>query len=405
MSGLAEQKAMENYLSNDIDTEQANITSQDEAKNNKSGPTPEVVVWMWINALDDIKMSEECFYCDFDLIFFWLPSPKDRNANGEEKVVWEDDSLKFFYHNFTLVNCIQADIRLQNQGKMENGGNDPYDTKLAFNEWAKDYSYLNYVKYSIKGTFKERFELYNFPFDVQDLQIHLQYNMHKDTSRLNCVFDKSKYFLHGTWLADSTIGPNVHLDEYAQEGFQIVNYCSVNEFDHVEFKIKIARKFGVYFWKVGIYMLILTLSSIGVFCMNNDVDSVDQLALLFTLLLTGVALQFVVGSWLPVLSYVTLLDEYIIVSFLTMFLVVVFIYIFDIFEIDLTDETKITLTIILFLTFILSQILFGVLFYVKRKEEMKKIESYETSFPIEGSENNNDEKKSPNMIAKIVLHT
>ena len=423
MSERNNQLAMESYLQHD--TQQDNIQlahSSDASSQNSGGPKREVLAWIWVNALDDINMSDETFYVDFELFIFWLPTDEEKEKAKEKekkdddesnnKLEFEDESLSYFYDNFALVNGTSVDMRLQSQGKIINGGIDPYGTKLTLNKSFSKDSTLYYIKYSIKGTFKERFELHNFPFDVQDLQIHLQHNQHKATKRLNVNFDERKYFLHDSWLSHSTISPNVHLDEYTQEGFQTVNYCSVNGFDHIEFKIKIARKYSVYFWKVGIYMLILTMSSIGVFCLNTDtVDPVDQLSLLFTLLLTGVAVQFVVGSWLPILSYVTLLDQYITVAFLTMFTVVVFIYIFDIFEVDISDDGKLGVALTLFGIFTLCQIGFCILFYIRRKEEMKKIEQFDTSLPIEGSDTNNNDKKeeneqekSANILAKTVLH-
>lgn len=104
----------------------------------------------------------------------------------------------------------------------------------------------------------------------------------------------------------------MELDEYCIEGFKVTLFESVYKYDNIHYKLKISRKWSIYFWKIGLYLLLLTLSSVGVFCMDDDsANNADKLGLLFTLLLTGVALQFVVEAWVPSLSYLTLLDNYI----------------------------------------------------------------------------------------------
>ena len=186
--------------------------------------------------------------------------------------------------------------------------------------------------------------------------------------------------LFGNWLSEMENEVIDDIDEY-----NVLNYYVIRRgsgWDNYDFKIKISRNYFVYFWKVGIYMLLLSISSICVFCMNtdsinndnnNNISSADQLSLLFTLLLTGIALQFVVGSWLPNTSYLTLLDKYILLSFIVMFIIIIMVFIFDIFDIDLNSNLKRILSLIIIVLFVLSQIICVIIFKQKRNEELTKV--------------------------------
>ena len=66
-------------------------------------------------------------------------------------------------------------------------------------------------------------------------------------------------------------------------------------------------------------------SALLAFSMDPVDDLSDRFGLTVTLLLTAVAFQFVVSSELPQLPYLTLLDEYIIMSFIFLFIVMVMV--------------------------------------------------------------------------------
>merc|ERR1712113_959518 len=82
------------------------------------------------------------------------------------------------------------------------------------------------------------------------------------------------------------------------------------------------RRFEVYLWNVVFFMALisgLTLCSFAV----EEVDLGERLAIIITLLLTSVAYQSSVFSTLPNVPYLTLLDKYIVTSFVFMTLVTI----------------------------------------------------------------------------------
>ena len=64
-----------------------------------------------------------------------------------------------------------------------------------------------------------------------------------------------------------------------------------------------------------------TASTLFAFSMDPVDDLTDRFGFVVTLLLTSVALQFVVSTQLPKLPYLTLLDEYVVLSFSFLFMI------------------------------------------------------------------------------------
>ena len=106
-----------------------------------------------------------------------------------------------------------------------------------------------------------------------------------------------------------------------------------NNYSVMNFRIKLLRKWSIYFWRVGIFMLSISLSSIIVYTMRPD-DVSSRYDVLITLLLTVIAFQFVVTSYLPNISYLTLLDKYILFCFAFLILNMIIIAILSIIELE-----------------------------------------------------------------------
>jgi len=79
------------------------------------------------------------------------------------------------------------------------------------------------------------------------------------------------------------------------------------------------RVVEAYFWRLGLYLVVLCSSGLSTW----SVEVLDnRLNMLFTLLLTMVALQMVVNSTVPNIPYLTLLDKYTIFSFFFIFILI-----------------------------------------------------------------------------------
>ena len=86
-------------------------------------------------------------------------------------------------------------------------------------------------------------------------------------------------------------------------------------FSRALFSINIERHWGFYFWRIILPLLIIITASWAVFWMRPN-ELGDRLSISFTALLTIVAFNFIVADTLPKISYLSLLDVLITITYL-----------------------------------------------------------------------------------------
>ncbi len=86
-------------------------------------------------------------------------------------------------------------------------------------------------------------------------------------------------------------------------------------FSRALFAIDIERHWGYYFWRIILPLLIIITVSWSVFWMRQN-ELGDRLGISFTALLTIVAFNFIVADTLPRISYLSLLDVLITITYL-----------------------------------------------------------------------------------------
>lgn len=84
--------------------------------------------------------------------------------------------------------------------------------------------------------------------------------------------------------------------------------------------MEIERKFGFYFWNIVFPTFILVDLSFVSFLFQEK-DLTDRLTVTLTLILTMFALKFAVSQYIPPTNYLTLLDRYIVTSYIMLALV------------------------------------------------------------------------------------
>jgi len=141
---------------------------------------------------------------------------------------------------------------------------------------------------------------------------------------------------------------------------------------HTTLRMKIARKWSIYFWRIGIFTMILSMCALSVFTLDKDDDRDDRYGMLLTLLLAAVAFQYIINSELPKLPYLTLMDKYVLFSFAYLFLGIVFVTIGAWFEVS--DATDIAFLWVLVAVFVVFHIWFIATAYFARKYELKKLD-------------------------------
>lgn len=87
-------------------------------------------------------------------------------------------------------------------------------------------------------------------------------------------------------------------------------------------EVVVERLYMVHVIRVVLVLALFSLTSISALCEDDDVNALDRLALLVTLMLTSATYSLVVKGDIPALGYVTLVDTYVLCTFSFIALVV-----------------------------------------------------------------------------------
>ena len=79
--------------------------------------------------------------------------------------------------------------------------------------------------------------------------------------------------------------------------------------------MKLERHADYYFWNIVFVMYLLVVTSFTTVFLD-PLDFADRQGISFTIILAAVAYKYVVASLLPRISYLTLLDKYVVLAFL-----------------------------------------------------------------------------------------
>lgn len=236
------------------------------------------------------------------------------------------------------------------------------------------------LKWRFAGTFAESFELQHFPRDRQDLSVRIsssipryvfgkaapagevqKANILKQLDELTEMEDRAaavsqkeegsqeRLAFHRRWLREQ-ISTEVLREVLAFQPsskcsiVQASNFCMANIYSlhprvrmhctqtkscdsststvrpQLVLSISISRCSSYFFWNIEALMFLLTLMGGATFACERS--AADRLGLSLTLVLTAVAFKFVISADLPKISYLTLLDKYVLGCFVFLALVV-----------------------------------------------------------------------------------
>ncbi|XP_060085710.1 gamma-aminobutyric acid receptor subunit gamma-4-like [Ylistrum balloti] len=175
-------------------------------------------------------------------------------------------------------------------------------------------------KRRIKGTFTEKMELEDFPFDSQDLSVVIT----SDKSIKEVVFEEDNQDLSSINVSSFADEQEWWLNDYVDSRISVIKK-EFTQSKNVEFPVLrvsciATRQFMFFVWNIIIIMFIISMLSFGTFSVNRTLPQ-NRLQLAFTLTLTGVTFRFVANQSLPKISYLTKLDKYILFSMIFNFLV------------------------------------------------------------------------------------
>ena len=162
---------------------------------------------------------------------------------------------------------------------------------------------------------KSPFDLRKFPFDRQKLQIEIEsfiwtknkLQMHEHGGKIGF----SDHFEMPEWTL-KTVEGSIETRQEARDR---------DAFSEFVLNIEVLRKPGYYLWKIMFPLALLICATWVVFWLKGRlVDT--RLGLAFRGVLIVVAYQFLIAGKLPLVSYLTFMDSFLIFSFLLMALTI-----------------------------------------------------------------------------------
>lgn len=158
--------------------------------------------------------------------------------------------------------------------------------------------------------------LHDFPFDRQDLLIKLRLPRTHDKNNILRIYEvefEGRFEVPEWRFFESQIFRPLSAKGGRKE--------PVDDLTEIQVKVPASRNAFNYVCNYGGLMCLLTTVCGYVFVLDVDMAS-ERSAITTTMLLTSVAFKFLVGEKLPSISYLTLLDKYIIICFLIQLLII-----------------------------------------------------------------------------------
>ncbi|GFO50407.1 glycine receptor subunit alpha-3 [Plakobranchus ocellatus] len=213
-------------------------------------------------------------------------------------------------------------------------------------------------KRRVKGTFAENMELYDFPFDTQHLSLVL--------TAEECDVE----------LVEDAREPSLvsHLSFVDEQEWQIKDLveCVPGNMGRGELgnlppagtmllvRIHASRRAGFFFWNVLAITCLICSLILCTFSVSRD-HPTNRLQLSFTIVLTTITFKFSANQNLPKVSYLTVLDKYMLSSIVLMHLVSVWHASICLAPSnDTTDVLDIAAFIVCVVAFLLIQVVFAI---------------------------------------------
>ena len=245
--------------------------------------------------LTRISDVDNTFQVEFDIIGFWN-DPRlafDAAAAGSDRRVFvgpaaENFRTQIWNSQITAVNAV---------------GN----LNVISQKWTVFSDGRLMVEARVSATLRTNLDYRNFPFDEQVLPIHLEsFAWNRDILRLSEIPDQTGF------------DPNFKMPEWNVAAVTAVVSESKRPrdpvpFSRLSFEIKVAREWGFYVWKIFVPLFIIVAISWVVFWMGSETIG-RRAGVSVTGILTVIAYQFIVAASIPRVSYLTILDKFILLS-------------------------------------------------------------------------------------------
>ncbi|GBG35307.1 Gamma-aminobutyric acid receptor subunit beta, partial [Hondaea fermentalgiana] len=286
----------------------------------------DLVYVRYIAAVDTVQQT---FEIAMGLEMSWRASSADRKRYEKNPYEYIPD----FVPNYEFPNAKSEDRETR-------AHQDGSSYKIIQDE--NDGEYYNCMRPLVYLTCMERFELWSFPFDVQELTVTM------DTPFYDMSVKKTMYVPpRGAFRIDEEASKEVKV---VQDGeplpgkLVILNraFSAIPQFRArrvvIEFaarsdpgeeddddayqygqlviRFQLERRFEGYLWRIAFLSILLAVTALTCFTLEVD-QFAERQAMLMTLILASVAFQYVVQAELPAVPYVVLLEKLTIATFVS----------------------------------------------------------------------------------------
>ena len=262
-----------------------------------------VTVSLQVNSITEIDSAKETFRADFYMTLSWH-DPALVNADPQN-VDWS----RIRKPVIELINSQDAEPLGQEVLRLESPGVARCENRYA-------------------GTFSSRMDLEDFPFDEQFLSILVE-SQNETADQMVFFFRPNqgvRVDVRGKTVPirmGSVFGSELYLPEWKVTTANVreatYHYYGDHPYSRFQLDLKIARRVGYYIWKIMSVLVMLVVLSWAVFLID-PADIGNRMAVSITLFLAAVAFAFVTSGLIPRISYLTLLDIYILGCYVLLFL-------------------------------------------------------------------------------------
>ena len=202
-------------------------------------------------------------------------------------------------------------------------------------------------KYDVMGVFSEMFELKMFPFDYQNLSIVMTSALPKQ--KISLVKMPQNHEFGGLVI---TKPGAVSIGNFSQSNIFTLEtiplwHQGVTDKDEsttgqerpvLLISCVAKRRPGYYIWNVVVPHMLINIMTLSVFALNRD-EVEARLSITVTMVLTSVAFKLYISDSLPLVSYNTILDWFVLLSFVFIACTVFYCTLASpkLYQIELTD--------------------------------------------------------------------
>jgi hypothetical protein len=261
---------------------------------------------VYVRYVADVDTLNQSFRTAFGLDMLWPATESDKANFQRDPKTFEPG----YVPNFEFPNAKEVDL----ERRVLASGNAFKVTPDGF----------NFLRTLVTGTFMEKFELYNYPFDVQALTVimDMSFDLKEEALFVPSFASYSLQSEHDPSDVNNFVQFNRAFSAIPDfVARRVITEFSVRDncWGQMVMRIQMERRPEGTLGRIASMCSLLNASTLCVFAMDPVTDLGNRVSFLITLILAFVAFQFIISSSLPTTPYLTLMDQYTLASF--MFLV------------------------------------------------------------------------------------